>query len=306
MRLVLDARTAAFAGFIDYAGLFPPSSQTMADAVDSYLQIRSSNTSWVSGRFLCRSSQLSDLAAAATARFKQGAVPWEISVIFDLSVGESAASAIDFRAEMDPVMTVAAAEARLTEPTVEAAGALLDAMLAVDPQVVPFVEIDRSVRIGGQVTLIAEALELRRRVGGVKLRCGGATADLFPTVGEVAEFVMAATNERLPFKATAGLHQPIRHVDNDLGIERHGFVNILMATVLAEAGSNLETVAEVIQDTDPSNFRISAAFGSWQGHSIPGSALRRMRQNGFVAYGSCDFNEPIEALERLDFLGRGA
>jgi len=305
MRLVLDARTAAFAGFIDYAGLFPPSSQTMEGAVDSYLQIRSSNASWVGGRFLCRASQLSDLAAAATAKFRQGEVPWEISVIFDLPVGESAAQAIDFRAEMDPVMTVAATEARLEQPTVDGVGALLDAMLAVDPQVVPFVEVDRSTSIGTQIKLIADALASRRRTGGAKLRCGGATSGAVPTVDEVAEFIISSTNERLPFKATAGLHQPIRRIDADLGVERHGFVNILMATALAEAGSDLETVTEVIQDRNPGNFRISAAFGTWQGHSIPGSALRRMRQNGFISYGSCDFDEPIEALELLDFLGNG-
>jgi hypothetical protein len=305
MRLVFDARTAAFAALIDYAGLFPPASQSMSGAVDSYRAVRSSSTAWVAGRFLCRASQLSELAAVATTTFTRGEKPWEISVVFDLPPGESAAHAVDFQAEMDPAMTVKAAEARLTDPTVGATDSLLTAMLSVAPRVVPFIEVDRSGSIAAQVGLIADALDSRRRVGGAKLRCGGVTVDLFPTSGDVAEFIMACLDQRLPFKATAGLHRPIRHFDEDLGVERHGFVNILMAAALAEAGADIKTVESVVADTNPDGFSLSATFASWRGHEIPGSALRRMRRTGFVAYGSCDLQEPTEALERLGFLGGG-
>jgi len=305
MRLVLDARTAAFAALIDYAGLFPPASQSMSDAVDSYRAVRSDPSAWVAGRFLCRASQLMDLAAVAMSSFAANESAWEVGVIFDLPPGESAALAIDFRSEMNPAMTVAAAEAKLTAPTSEAASALLDAMLSVATDVVPFVEVDRSAGISCQIGLVADALRSRRRVGGVKLRCGGVSADMFPTPGEVAEFIMAATDRRLPFKATAGLHEPVRHFDRDIGTDRHGFVNILMAAALAESGSDRRTIESVIADSDPDSFSLNAAFASWRGDEVSGSALRRMRQSGFVAYGSCDFNEPIDALVHLGFVGSG-
>ena len=79
-----------------------------------------------------------------------------------------------------------------------------------------------------------------------------------------------------------------------------------MAAAIAESGSDIDIVEAVITDSDPDNFSISAAFASWQGHEVPGSALRRVRRSGFVAYGSCDFTEPIEALEQLGFLGGGS
>lgn len=306
MRLVLDARTAAFAALIDYAGLFPPASQSMEEAVNSYQQARSGTFSWVGGRFLCRASQLSELAAVAAATFEQGEAPWEISVIFDLPPGESAAFAVDFQAEMDPVLTIAAAEAKLVEPTAEAVDSLLNAMLSVAPEAVPFVEVDRFASMAAQVGIIADALESRRRVGGAKLRCGGVAADQFPTSAELARFIMAATDHRLPFKATAGLHQPIHRFDEGLGVERHGFVNILIAATLAASGMDQADVESVISESDPDAFAMSTAFASWQGHEVPGSALRRVRRSGFVAYGSCDFDEPIEALNRLGFLGGGA
>jgi hypothetical protein len=305
MRLVLDARTAAFAALIDYAGLFPPASLSMADAVDEYGRIRSGDHRWVAGRFLCRASQLVDLAGVATSLFRSGDAPWKIGVVFDLPPGESAVQSADFHAEMDPAMAVEVTESTLTEPTPPAVDSLLDAMFSVAVDVVPFIEVDRSIPIAAQVELIATALGTRRRVGGVKLRCGGTTTDLFPTSGEVSEFIVACTDQRLPFKATAGLHEPIRHFDKDLGVERHGFVNLLMATALAQAGAQGETIESVIADTDPESFSVSAAFASWRGHEIPGSALRRTRQMRFVSYGSCDFDEPIEALDDLGFLGGG-
>jgi len=305
MRLVLDARTAAFAALIDYAGLFPPASLSMSEAVDTYTRVRSENQSWVVGRFLCRASQLTDLAAVATAGFRTLETPWEIGVVFDLSPGESAAHAIDFQAEMDPVMTIAAAEAELAEPTARVANSLLDTMLPVSPEIVPFVEVNRSSSIHDQVGLVASALAERHRVGGAKLRCGGVTEDMFPSPAEVARFIMSVTALRLPFKTTAGLHQPIRHFDETIGVERHGFFNILMAAALAESGMDRDGVESVIADTDPGAFTMSATFASWRGYELPGSALRRMRRSGFVAYGSCDFDEPIEALGHLGFLGRG-
>jgi len=306
MRLVLDARTATFAALIDYAGLFPPAQLPMTDAIREYRVLRSGDHGWVSGRFLCPASLLSDLASVATATFATGETPWEVGVIFDGQQGESAALAAEFQAEMDPAMKIAGAEAKLTEATPAAVVSLLDAMLSVAPDVVPFVEVDKAMSIGHQVDLISEGLGARHRVGGVKLRCGGATEDAFPEPNEVAEFVMAATDRSLPFKATAGLHQPIRHFDDAIGIERHGFLNILMAAALAERGMDATSVEAVIADTDKDAFSVSAAFASWREHEIPGSALRRVRRTGFVAYGSCDFDEPTETLESLGFLGGGA
>jgi len=305
MRLVLDARTAAFAALIDYAGLFPPASESMQQAVDRYRTARSGPSGWVSGRFLCRASDLTELASVVTKTFRQGDVPWEIGVIFDLPAGEAASLASDFHREMDPAVAVSAAEARLPDATQEAAGALVTTMLSITPDIVPFIEIDRSENISKQIKLVADVLASRRRTGGAKLRCGGLTPDLFPEPAEVAEFIISACNDRLAFKATAGLHQPVRHFDETIGTYRHGFVNIAMATAFAEAGSNVTKLEAVIEETDMDAFTFNAASASWRDETVPGTALRRMRQTRFVAYGSCDFDEPVDALADLGFLGVG-
>jgi hypothetical protein len=44
----------------------------------------------------------------------------------------------------------------------------------------------------------------------------------------------------------------------------------------------------------------------WKDLRFPGSAIRRSRHAGFVAFGSCDLAEPLGGLAGLDFLGAGS
>ena len=303
MRLILDARTAAFAGLIDYAGLFPPASLDMAGAVQEYRAVQNSDTRWVAGRFLCPASRLEELAAVLMTTFTAGENPWEVGVVLDAGPGEGASAAQTFHAEMQPAATIASAEARPTERTAEAFIDLVGTLSSIQPEVVPFVEIVAPRPFEDQIGPVADTLRGLGRIGGVKLRCGGTSASMFPDPTTVASFILAATNAKLPFKATAGLHQPIRHYDAELGAWHHGFVNLLVAAAAADACYGIEMLTEIIADADPDTFSISTAFITWHELSIPGPAMRRVRTRGFVAYGSCDFFEPVEALAGLSFLG---
>jgi hypothetical protein len=304
MRLIIDARTAAFAGLIDYAGLFPPALLDMAEAVDGYRAARSSRARWVAGRFLCPASRLEELAGVLMATFASGEEPWEVGVVVDTDPGQAAAAAQTFHAEMQPAAIIASAEARPTEETKVSITGLVDTLISIQPEVVPFVEMIGPGPFDDQIGAVADALENVGRIGGVKIRCGGAHASMFPDSTTVASFILAATNARMPFKATAGLHQPIRRHDADLGVWRHGFVNLLVAAAAAaDAGQGIDTLTSIIADTDPDSFMISAAFVTWRELTIPSPAIRRVRTQGFVAYGSCDFFEPVDELKGLSFLG---
>ena len=303
MRLILDARTAAFAALVDYAGLFPPASLDMADAVEMYRTVRGSDARWVAGRFLCPTSRLEELAGVLMATITTGEDPWEVGVVLDAGHGEGASGAQTFHAEMQPAAIVASAEAQPAEQSPASITALVGTLSSIQPEVVPFIEMIPPGPFDDQIGTVANALAALGRVGGVKIRCGGRDAAMFPDPTTVASFILAATNAKLPFKATAGLHQPIRHYDTHLGAWRHGFVNLLVAASAADAGHGMEMLTEIIAESDPDAFTISTAFITWREFSIPGPAMRRVRTRGFVAYGSCDFFEPIEALERLSFLG---
>lgn len=305
MRLVLDARTASFAALIDYAGLFPPALLSLEAAVAEYRKARSSRESWVAGRFLCHATRLEALGAILTGTLSTTEDAWDIGVIFDTTPGEAASYAQSFHTEMQPAAVVSAAEAKIVEPSIASINALLDAITSIQPDIAPFLEVMPTAPMDEQVALISEALADRHRMGAAKLRCGGTTAALFPDAETVASFIVASTDRSLSFKATAGLHQPIRHLDADLGVWRHGFVNILIASAAAAEGHPQTTVTAIIEETDPVAFSIGTAFATWRDISIPGPAMQRIRSRGFVGYGSCDFFEPIEALRDLSFLGEG-
>ena len=65
---------------------------------------------------------------------------------------------------------------------------------------------------------------------GVKIRCGGA---IVPSVEHLAFFIARCRESRLAWKATAGLHHPLRHRDPASQAMMHGFLNVFLAGVFA-------------------------------------------------------------------------
>jgi hypothetical protein len=122
-------------------------------------------------------------------------------------------------------------------------------------------------------------LERVRAAGAfAKVRCGG---ERMPTNAELARFVRACAEARVPFKASAGLHRAVR--DDDA----HGFLNLLAAVLdplAAEAA---------LSDPDP-------ARGLAPGLVSFGQA-RELRER-FRGFGSCSFAEPVADLRALGLL----
>lgn len=150
-------------------------------------------------------------------------------------------------------------------------------------------------------TLTAIMSVLARAGVGAKIRCGGLTANAFPSVEEVAAFIAAAQTAGVPFKATAGLHHPVRHVDPNTGLTMHGFLNLLAAAALAPS-LQAEALATIVAEEDPSAFRFDDESFSWRDRRIDVATLEHTRRSGFVAYGSCSFAEPVDDLVALRIL----
>lgn len=132
---------------------------------------------------------------------------------------------------------------------------------------------------------------------GAKIRCGGTEPKAFPTVETVAHFVHACSQRGIPFKATAGLHHPVRH-ERD-GVMMHGFLNVFGAAVLdASLDLDLEAVTSIISETNPGAFRLSGAGFSWRDLSASRESVADSRRLA-RGYGSCSFTEPVDDLSRL-------
>ena len=301
--LIPDARVALFGGLIDYAGLYPPASRDMDGAVAGYREARASSEGWIANRFLCPASRLEELAGALVATMQAGEEPWRLSVTFDTDPAASAAAAAAFHAEMAPAATVELAEAAIPPRSdAEAVASLFTAASSINDTVIPYLEVPRDGAMRTTTAAIATVVSDALRPGGAKLRCGGLTPDAFPSTHEVAEFITACTEARLTFKTTAGLHHPIRHHDEEAGVMRHGFLNLLTAAVAAWEGADQLSIEAIIADTDPDAFDVGFGGVIWRGERVGPHAIDETRQQGFVAYGSCEFDEPVEDLARLGFL----
>jgi hypothetical protein len=138
---------------------------------------------------------------------------------------------------------------------------------------------------------------------GAKLRCGGLSADAFPSPAAVACFIAVAAAQHVPMKATAGLHQPLRHTDPATGITHHGFLNLLGAAVLAHAlAVDEDALVRLLSETTPEAFTLTADGFGWRGLGVDPAAIIRARAELFTSYGSCSLSEPVDGLRGLGIL----
>jgi hypothetical protein len=138
-----------------------------------------------------------------------------------------------------------------------------------------------------------------------KLRTGGTTPDAIPPVDTVAAYIAACVQRRLPFKATAGLHHPIRS-ERPLTYEpgapvavMHGFINVFLAAAFAWHGQ--PDIGPILAETEPAAFRFDER-AHWRALSLSSDEIAGARANFAHSFGSCSFEEPIADLEQLGWL----
>lgn len=299
---------------IDYAGLFPPARLPMQPALEEYARARASGAAWMLGRFIL---PLSSFTQAVSALPDATSNPLPVSAIVDAepdpqrwfaSVSERLAAVARSRAAGGP-LGIAALEIVLPplgskRDTYDAAIGQLGALLARDGlrDLPAYVEIPRGEddpdREAGAMRALART-RLR-----AKVRCGGLTPDAFPSTAQLARFVANACAEGVAFKATAGLHHPIRHLDAERGVTMHGFVNLLAAAVFAGQVDS-PALEAIVAEEDAGAFTLDDTGFGWKAHRAGLDAVQSAREGRFVGYGSCSFREPVEDLIALGWLPGG-
>ena len=152
-----------------------------------------------------------------------------------------------------------------------------------------------------------DALAAVQRLGAyAKVRTGGLTPDAIPCAPAIAGFLSACAKLHLPFKATAGLHHPVRSehpLTYEINAPRaamHGFVNVFLAAALALQGAEESTIVDVLNETDPAAFRFDES-AHWRDSVLSVDQVAAAR--GFAhSFGSCSFDEPVADLRRLGWL----
>lgn len=305
---------AAFTGLIDYAGLFPPAALSMEAALGDYARALASPNTWLLDRFIVPASRVAELSTAYA-----GEGPLAVSVILD--VPNDALGWFDaIRLRLIAAQAALAADARLRLAALEvplpglrtlrdtydgAIGQYAALASATGVRDVPaYVEPFRDDRWSG--ALPATMTVLARHRLGAKVRCGGATSAAFPSTEDLAAFVRAAVAANVPFKATAGLHHPLRHVDPATGFAMHGFLNVIAATLAAREDDPGMAIESALGEEDPHAFRFDDESFAWRERHYDVAAIAAMREAAFAGYGSCSFDEPVADLTAMALLDEAA
>jgi hypothetical protein len=299
----IHALRVALAGFVDYAGLFPPAGLDLAAVVANAERYARSPERWFLGRLVVPAGKLHECAALVDA----GAPPdrargWTVSVLVQpgdaLDLVAPAVKAFDGRMAGRGVQVVSVEAAAGTAADVEAIAALPATLER-------YVEVALDAGLEGMLDRIAS------RGCAAKVRTGGLTADRIPSPGDLARCVVACRDREVPFKATAGLHHPLR-ASHPLTYEpaspcatMHGFVNLLAAAALLHARRiDASDVAHVLSETEASAFAPEADQLRWRDKGVSTDELRACRTHLLRSVGSCSFEEPLCDLRALGWLPR--
>lgn len=298
---------AFLTNLIDYAGLFPPASLPLNEAIRNHAAYQQHADSWMLGRFICPATQL-----AALTPFKElfsAERPLIISALgpksgenFLEDVYATLAHIHAFHQEWGALGQVDALE--LTLPAAHATPETLAAVQATltFPANV-FYELPFDENWSANLPSVLDALAAHKTSVGFKLRTGGVVASAFPTTAQVAAALTECRARGLALKCTAGLHHPLRHFNTSVQTKMHGFINVFGAGLLAHTHQlSLSGVQTILEDEAASDFEFTDAGFGWCGLGVSADDIAHLRQTALLSFGSCSFDEPREDLQTLGWL----
>src|SRR5439155_26593021 len=138
-----------------------------------------------------------------------------------------------------------------------------------------------------------------------KIRTGGTTPDVFPRGEDVVRFMRRCIEAAVAFKATAGLHHPLR-AEYRLTYEpgatcapMFGYLNVFLTAAFMRTGMPDDEARWLLEDTDRDAFAFDDDAATWRDHRIATADLRAARQLLCTSFGSCSFREPVDELAAL-------
>ena len=288
---------------IDYAGLFPPAQLDMPGAVERFAQYRAGPDAWALGRFIVTSGRLDEFEGAAAAFLpREGdAQAWPIALLSGRDPAHDAELIFNFNerhAKAAPGRAVIdSLEARASD-----LGELELRVRSAPADVAVYVELPWQHDPADAVAALAN-LDAR-----AKIRTGGTSVDAVPPPEAVARFIRLCVDQAVPFKATAGLHHPLRG-EHRLTYEpasaagtMYGHLNLLVAAALADQGLSLEELEAVLVERHAEAFSFDADGVRWRRFHADRAAIDRVRSRVAISFGSCSFTEPLDDLRALGLL----
>lgn len=289
---------ALLAGIVDYAGLFPPSLLSMPPAVANYAAYKTSEYAWMLGRFVVPVSKLDEFAASARGFFKENGAVWRLSVLASEDINETLCRIEHFNREFAGRAVCDALEVKA-----ETDGRIKEIADNLPPTLKTYFEIPLEEDLIDSIAALATAGHC------AKIRTGGVTANQFPPIEKITRFMRVCLAANVPFKATAGLHHPLRAVKKltyEAGAPEgtmNGFLNVFLAAAFLRQGYQPKLINELLKDRRADNFTFTDTGVLWrQEHFISSLHVENLRLRSAISFGSCSFVEPIEDLQEIGLL----
>lgn len=328
-----SAKLELLNGLIDYAGLFPPAKLHLDEAVREYSTYRKQPTNWMLSRFIVPVTLLSDLEAYKDELFCKDK-PYHFSFLCRSGIDHAEflknlqldlGMVDEFIDSCRGCAVASAFEIKIPENVLELEGLastiqLLHTAAELFSSYAPggagvFFEIPFTDNWRQSIDYTVRAVSAQRERFasmpaetvtpdfGLKIRCGGVTRDAFPSVEQLTIVIATARDAGIPLKATAGLHHPVRHYNNEYDVMMHGFLNVSLARILADVRSlNESELHEILEDTNHDHFTLTDNEISWKHHKLSIEEIKESRKRSFVSYGSCSFDEPREDLAAMNVI----
>jgi hypothetical protein len=299
----MSALETLLRGSIDYAGLFPPAGLDMAAAVANYASYRDGTHAWALGRFVAPATRIGEFESAAARLLppNPSQSPWRVAAL----LGADPTADIRALGELN-CRHAADGEGAVTADLVEGKADSVEAVERLLGQVPPYLQAYVEVPIAGDPARLVAAIGTAG--GRAKVRTGGITPGAFPATADLVRFIRACLAAKVPFKATAGLHHPLR-ADYRLTYEpdsvretMYGFLNLFLTTAFMTAGLDDQQAVLLLEERDRDSIRFDDSGIEWMGQRLGLDAIRRSREKGIVSFGSCSFTEPIGDLQSLGLL----
>ncbi|HEY3133967.1 MAG TPA: hypothetical protein VGJ47_04990 [Gemmatimonadaceae bacterium] len=298
---------ALLTGLVDYAGLFPPASEDMRPALENYSSYLKGPDRRALGRFIVpfsRLRELEEVGADLMPRGKRG-LPWQLSVLVAEDVRTAGEEIMRFN-RRHATATGGRAVIDVVELKASTADEIRHQKRDLPNELTAYFEIPLS----GDLTRLMKALvSVSARA---KIRTGGVTPQAFPPAQAIIDFIVACGREHVPFKATAGLHHPLRgeyrltyEPESPKGV-MYGFLNVFLAAALIFSGEPEETALVALEETDPSALAFDDGVIRWRDKVVTADQMTASRARFAIAFGSCSFREPLDELAHLTQKARAA
>ena len=294
---------------IDYAGLYPPASLPLEEAFANFVLYQQAEEAWMLSRFIIPAKRLEELpgfygSLSFSILGRGGKDASEFLENLKLDIENIRAFREMHGADAFADMFEVALPASALEDIVSAHDLVNSAANVLNRNGLT-VFFEAPFGEGWQIRadkLMRFLRKFKDRHIGLKLRTGGVTADTFPPTAQVAWAIASARDAGVPMKCTAGLHHPVRHFNEGMLVNMHGFLNVFGAGVLAATKHlSVEQIQMILEEEDPASLVFDETGFAWKDLRVVTSEVLHARQQ-VVSFGSCSFDEPREDLRALGFM----